>query len=65
MIRFLLLFSLTASLLFPSCSFTQKIKDGRTAHELKQYEVATRLLEKEYNKTDSRVEKGKIAFLLG
>lgn len=56
----LLLFALISS-----CSYTQKIKDGKTAVERKQYAVAVTLLQKEYNKSKSRVEKGKIAFLLG
>lgn len=51
------------SLLF-SCKFTQKITDGKMAFERKQYAVATKMLEKEFKKADSRVEKGKLAFLL-
>lgn len=47
------------------CQYTQKIKDGRTAYERKQYFVATTMLEKEFKKADTRLEKGKIAFLLG
>jgi peptidoglycan-associated lipoprotein len=48
-----------------SCTYTQKIRDGRTAVERKQYAVAVKLLDKEYNKSKSRVEKGKLAFILG
>ena len=48
-----------------SCSYVQKVRDGRTAHDRKQYAVATKLLKKEYNKAKSRVEKGKLAFLMG
>lgn len=47
------------------CTYTQKVRDGRTAFEVKQYAVATKMLEKEYEKAKSRVEKGKIAFLIG
>lgn len=54
-----LLFILTA------CSYTMKIQDGEMAVERKQYAVAVDMLKKEYNKAGSRVEKGKIAFLLG
>ncbi|MEZ4995209.1 MAG: OmpA family protein [Saprospiraceae bacterium] len=58
----LLLFLITT---VAACTYTQKIRDGRTAYERKQYSVATRMLGKEYKKSKSRVEKGKIAFLLG
>ncbi|MBK8491003.1 MAG: OmpA family protein [Saprospirales bacterium] len=51
-------------LLIPLLLPAQKIKDGQLAFERKQYDVATQLLEKEYNKEKSRVERGKIAFLL-
>lgn len=57
---FLLMFSF-----FSSCTYTQKVKDGNFAFERKQYAVATELLQKEYKKAKSRVEKGKIALLLG
>lgn len=48
-----------------SCSYTQKVRDGKTAYERKQFSVATKMLQKEYNKAKTRIEKGKIAFLLG
>jgi peptidoglycan-associated lipoprotein len=51
--------------LLASCTYTQKIRDGRTAFERKQYAVAVDLLKKEYDKAKSRVEQGKIAYLLG
>ena len=57
----LLMLTLTVA----ACTYTQRIRDGRTAFERKQYAVATKMLEKEYKKSKSRVEKGKIAFLLG
>ncbi|MFK8008323.1 MAG: OmpA family protein [Saprospiraceae bacterium] len=46
------------------CKFTQKITDGKMAFDRMQYSVAVDMLNKEYKKADSRVEKGKIAFLL-
>jgi len=55
---------LMATLLL-GCNYTMKVRDGRMAYEVKQYAVATDLLEKEYDKTKSRVEKGKLAYLLG
>ena len=48
-----------------SCSYTQKIRDGKSAFQYKQYAVAVDLLKKEFNKAKTRVEKGKVAFLLG
>ncbi len=48
-----------------ACNYTQKIRDGRTAFERKQYSVATNLFQKEFNKAKTRVEKGKIAYLMG
>ncbi|MCP3933621.1 MAG: OmpA family protein [Bacteroidetes bacterium] len=53
------------ALLINGCTYTQKIRDGRTAFERKQFSVAIPMLKKEFNKEKSRVEKGKIAFLLG
>ena len=47
------------------CTYTIKIKDGKTAYERKQYAVAADFLQKEYSKAKSNVEKGKTAFLLG
>ena len=48
-----------------ACTYTQKIKDGQTAFERKQYKVAIPFLNKEYSKAKTRLEKGKLAFLLG
>lgn len=47
-----------------SCSYTQKLRDGKTAVQQKQYAVAIPLLKKEFEKAKLRVDKGKIAFLL-
>ena len=52
-------------LLIIGCTYTQKIKDGRTAYERHQFNEAIPMLEKDFEKEKSRVEKGKIAFLLG
>lgn len=51
-------------LIIGSCSYVQKVRDGKTAFERKQYAVATKMLKKEYDKAKTRGEKGKIAFLL-
>ena len=48
-----------------ACTYTQKIRDGKTAYERMQFDVATKMLKKEYKKAKSRVEKGKIAYLIG
>lgn len=52
-------------LLTSGCTYTQKVKDGHFAYDRKQYSVAVDLLDKEFKKEKSRVEKGKIAFLIG
>lgn len=51
--------------LISACTFVDKIRDGDTAYDRKQYAVAIPMLKKEYDKTKSRVEKGKKAFLMG
>lgn len=64
MIKKITYFTLISVLFFSACNYTQKIRDGKTAYEQKQYSVAQKLLKKEYNKAKSRIEKGKIAFML-
>ncbi|MBT8218337.1 MAG: OmpA family protein [Bacteroidia bacterium] len=51
-------------LLFQCCTYTQRIKDGSMAFERKQYSVAVEMLKSEFSKSKSRVERGKIAFML-
>lgn len=46
------------------CTFVDKIRDGETAFDRKQFALAIPMLKKEHDKTKSRVEKGKKAFLL-
>ena len=48
-----------------ACSYTLKIKDGRTAYERKQFAVAAPMLEKEVAKAKTRTERGQLAYLLG
>jgi len=48
-----------------ACSYTLKIKDGRTAYERKQFAVAVPMLQKEVAKAKTRNERGQLAFLLG
>ena len=50
--------------LWANCSPYQRIQDGETAYERKQFHHAIPLLKKEYKKTKSRVTKGQLAFLL-
>lgn len=56
---------LSSIFIISSCSYVQKIKDGSTAYDRKQYSKAITMLNSEYKKTKSRVEKGKIAYMLG
>lgn len=48
-----------------ACSYTLKIKDGRTAYDRKQFSTAVPMLEKEYERAKTRKEKGQLAYLLG
>ena len=59
-----LIFFLLTIFLISGCSYTIKIKDGNTAFEQKQYDVAIPFLKKEFKKAKRRTEKGKIAFQL-
>ena len=59
-----LLTALLALLLLGACSYTQKVKDGTTAYERKQYAKAVTMLKQEFNKSRSRIEKGKLAYML-
>jgi len=52
-------------LLCLACSYTQKINDGMTAYERKQFAVAVKMLPEDYKKEKSIVNKGKIAFVMG
>ena len=58
-------FTLFALLTLLSCNYTQKVRDGATAFEVKQYDVAIPMLENEYEKARSRREKGLIAWKIG
>ncbi|MEO1515164.1 MAG: OmpA family protein [Bacteroidota bacterium] len=58
-------FSLLCLAFVTACTFVQKVRDGQTAYDRKQYSVAAEMLPKDYKKAKSRVEKGKIAFMLG
>ena len=60
---FLLSFSLLC--LIGSCTYVQKIKDGTTAFERKQYKRAIPMLKSEYKRAKSRIDQGKLAFLVG
>jgi Outer membrane protein and related peptidoglycan-associated (lipo)proteins len=56
---------LLSILLLGACTYTLKVKDGRTAYERKQFAVAVPMLEKEFQKAANRREKGQLAYLLG
>ena len=60
-----IIFSLLSIFFIGSCTYVQKIKDGTTAFERKQYIKAIPMLKSEYRSAKSRVEQGKLAFLVG
>lgn len=55
----ILILSLTA------CTYTERIKDGKTAYARKQFNVAIPMLEAEFNKAKDSQEKGEAAYMLG
>lgn len=46
------------------CNYTIKVKDSKTAFELKQYANAATFGQKEFTNAKTKVEKGRIAFLV-
>ena len=46
------------------CNYTIKVKDSKTAFDLKQYANAATFGQKEFANAKTRVEKGKIAFMI-
>jgi peptidoglycan-associated lipoprotein len=52
-------------LLGQACSFTQKVRTGMQAYEVKQYAVATQLFETEYHASRIPKDKAQIAFFTG
>jgi peptidoglycan-associated lipoprotein len=63
--HFFFFFLLGWVVLWSSCVYTEKIKDGRTAYELKQYSVAASMLTKEFEQSKDEQAKATIAFYLG
>ena len=56
---------LLAILLIQGCSFTQKVKTGLQAYEVKQYAIAAKLFQEEYEASTIPTDKSKLAFLAG
>ncbi|MDA8692692.1 OmpA family protein [Saprospiraceae bacterium] len=57
------LFFISLTVLIVSCTVTKKVKTGEEAYKYKQYRLATELLRSEYDKSDGRTEKARIAYL--
>jgi len=51
-------------LLLSACTYTLKVKDGRTAYERKQFATAVPMLQKEYDRAKTRSERGQLAYQL-
>jgi len=60
-----ILHALLVMSLLTSCMYTEKIKDGRTAFERKQFSVAAELFQKEFESSKDNRERAVIAFYLG
>ncbi len=54
---------LLATLCLNACSFTQKVKTGLQAYEVKQYAVAAQLFQEEYAASRNPADQAKLAFL--
>jgi len=65
LLRQLFVLVLGGLLLASACTYTEKIKDGKTAFERKRYYQASEMLLDEYNSTRSNIERGNLAYLLG
>jgi peptidoglycan-associated lipoprotein len=63
--RIFIVASCLCCLIMQSCSFTQKVKTGLQAYEVKQYAVAVELFKQEYEQSKSPEEKARLAFLTG
>jgi outer membrane protein OmpA-like peptidoglycan-associated protein len=64
MIRGLVIYCFLA-LAWGGCSFTQKIKSGEEAFAVKQYAVAARMLQEEYETSDKLEDRARRAYLIG
>lgn len=64
MMKFLSNYILISLLVLMACNSSLKIQDGKTAYERKQYYLASSLLEKEYKAAKTRIQKGKLAWLI-
>lgn len=60
----LLFFSLLLSSFWVACTYTERIKDGQTAYQRKQFSVAIPMLQKEFAKADDNRTKGQTAYML-
>lgn len=58
-------FALCLLVMLSACSFTQKVRTGADAFSVKQYALAARLLEEEYQQTDRVDERAARAFMIG
>ncbi len=56
---------LLLSFILSGCSYTEKIKDGKTAFERKRYYQASEMLKEEFNGIRGSIEQMNIAFLIG
>ena len=57
-ILFILIYTLSA------CTYTEKIRDGKTAYERKQFTVANQLLTNEIKKVKTGTDRGILSFIL-
>ena len=64
MIRFFVFLGLVSFLSSCNAVSAVKVRDGKTAYDTKQYSVAVKLLRNEIRKADTRLERGRLSFML-
>lgn len=63
--RIYLAYTFLVILMVSACTFTQKVRTGTQAFEVKQYSVATELFQEEYEATKTPSDRARLAFLTG
>lgn len=63
-IKLSILATTLTALFLTACTYTERIKDGKTAYQRKQFAVAIPMLQKEYNKAKDTRERGEKAYQL-
>lgn len=63
--RIIIVITVLVHFLAAACTYTQKVRDGEFAYARKQFDVAVPMLQTDYKKAKTRIERGKIAYFIG